>query len=50
MVCFIEPPWRPLKNYKKLLSFQPFHGPKFDLKCQHLSWKNVYGNVKNDIE
>jgi hypothetical protein len=33
-----------------MILFKPFNGPKFDLQCQHFSWKNVYGNVKNDIE
>jgi hypothetical protein len=28
----------------------PFHGLKIDLKGQHLSWKDVYLNQKNDIE
>jgi hypothetical protein len=28
----------------------PFHGLEFFLKGQHLSWKDAYLNVKNDVE
>jgi hypothetical protein len=40
------------KNYyrKLLILFKPFHGLKTNLKCQHISWKDVYFNVKNNIE
>ncbi len=28
----------------------PFRGLKNNLKGQHLSWKDVYLNLKNDVE
>jgi hypothetical protein len=28
----------------------PFHGSKNILKIQQLSWKDVYVNLKNDVE
>jgi hypothetical protein len=37
--------------YRQLfLLFMPFHALEYNLEGQHLSWKYVYFNVKNDIE
>jgi hypothetical protein len=30
--------------------FKPFHGLENNVKGQHVSWKDVYLNVKKDIE
>ncbi len=37
-----------LKNL--LLLFKPFHGLEDNFLNQHVSWKDFYFNVKNDIE
>ncbi len=37
--------------YKNLLLlFKPFHGSEDYFLNQHVSWKDYYFNVKNDIE
>jgi hypothetical protein len=37
------------RNYYIYILFLPFHGLENNLKGQHLSWKNAYFNVKNDV-
>jgi len=38
-------------RFKKiLLLFFPFHTFEYNLKGQHLSWKDVYLNQKDDVE
>ncbi len=39
------------KYYRKiLLLFMPFHTLEYNFKSQHLSWKNVHLNQKDDLE